>query len=442
MKSLIVRSNWLQNQALRLDASTYASGGYRVADRIRSQSSEIYPLVDIACCKKAGRFTRLHVTQCRYGTPLLSSSDTLLADLQSIPLIANTELSQRPDLILQHGWTLVSRSGTVGRTAYVRSEMAGMAATEHVMRVISTSERVRPGYLFAFLSTKHAQQMLQQNAYGTTVKHIEPHHLSDLPVPLPEDSVQIEVHNLVHGAGELRTEARRLLDHASGGFHSQINTLNTPYEHSLAVGVITQSKMDGRLDAFHNVGWAAESDGLSGDRIDQLAEILSTARVPRTYAEQGVPFLSGIDVFQARPSVRVRLARHVAKDFDAFVRQGDLAVQGSGQRYGLLGRAAFVGKYMHGWAASHDLFRIRTGNERVTARIYAFLRSDVGRRAMLRHSYGTSIPHVNPRGIAAVVVPNLPEHLENSALEALRLRELAIEHEEQAIRMVERWLSF
>jgi hypothetical protein len=60
---------------------------------------------------------------------------------------------------------------------------------------------------------------------------------------------------------------------------------------------------------------------------------------------------------------------------------------------------------------------------------------------MLRHSYGTSIPHVNPDGIAALRVPTLPSGLSDKAVRALELREQADRDEEQAIGEVEEWLA-
>lgn len=60
---------------------------------------------------------------------------------------------------------------------------------------------------------------------------------------------------------------------------------------------------------------------------------------------------------------------------------------------------------------------------------------------MLLHSYGTSIPHVNPAGISAVTVPRLPKDELLGASRALALREQADADEEQAIREVESWLT-
>ncbi len=158
------------------------------------------------------------------------------------------------------------------------------------------------------------------------------------------------------------------------------------------------------------------------------------------------PFLCRIHSFKFTFHIflgqdHVHLAGYIADRFEARVKSKDIAIQGSGQRYGLLGRPAYIGTRLDGWAASHDLFRIRASSIDCTARIYAFLRSDSGHRAMLRHSYGTSIPHVNPEGIASVRVPTLSTDLAVKATRVLQLIELADADEEQAIREVEQWVN-
>jgi type I restriction enzyme S subunit len=283
--------------------------------------------------------------------------------------------------------------------------------------------------------------MIQQKTYGSVVQHIEPHHIADLPVPLPDATVQERIHALVDGAAAARTEAARLLDEAGAYFDALAGPMPSAHDHARAAAIVARARLDGRLDAFYHVGWAAEPQLPGGERIGHLAEVISTSRVPRIYVERGAPFLSGIDVFRICPPIRVRLATRIAESFDARVRAGDLAVQGSGQRYGLVGRVAYIGRRLDGWASSHDLFRIRASDPTITARIFAFLRSESGHRVMLRHSYGTSIPHVNPQGIADVEVPLLPPELNVKANRALELREQADADEERAIQEVESWLA-
>ncbi len=436
-----VKRGWLADQTSRLDAAAYGEGGLAARDRIKAGPWPWCPLEKLGEIYLPPRFSRRYVRDPSRGVRFLSSSDMLLADLHGLPLLSRRAMLDLHPLTGTAGSTLVSRSGTIGRTAYWRDEMHDMAVSEHVIHVRPIRSRVLAGYLFAFLTSELAQAMIRQHTFGSVVQHIQPHHLATLPVPLPEAPDQRRIHDLVDGAAAKRTEASRLLDEASAFFDAQAGPLRWSYEHSLALRIVRRSELNARLDGFHHVGWAIETLQEGGAAVADLGEVISTPRVPRIYAARGVPFLSGIDIFRARPTIRVRLARHVAERFGAFISAGELAIQGSGQRYGLLGRAAFVGRRLDGWAASHDLFRIHLHSKVDAGRIYAFLRSEVGRRAMLRHSYGTSIPHVSPTGIAKLRIPELPAPLTDGANQALQLREQADADEERAIREVEAWLS-
>jgi type I restriction enzyme S subunit len=369
----------------------------------------------------------------------------LLVDLKGLANISQARTPQLSQLRIKPEWTLISRSGfvlrgTIGRAVYVRQDMDGLAVSEDVMRVIPRHGSVQPGYLFAFLSSRPAQAMIRRKAHGSVVQHIEDSDIADLPIPTPDEQDQDRIHGLVVAAADSRTEASRLLDEASS-YYDSLARISYSHEHEHAIGVVQHSRLVRRLDAFHHIGWVGEVSITDGDLLSDLADVVSIPRVPRIWVHEGTPFLSGIDAFRLRATPRGYLAPYVAERLNAFVKVGELLVQGSGQRYGLLGRAAYIGSHLHGWAASHDLFRIRSDHSSTIARIFAFLRSEVGHRAMLRHSYGTSVPHVNPQGIAALRIPELPPDLAAGAVKALRLRERANDDEESAIREVEEWLG-
>ena len=85
--------------------------------------------------------------------------------------------------------TLVSRSGTIGRMAYARREMAGMWSSEHILKIVPAPNLVRPGYLYTFLSSRFGIPLVTGSTYGAIVQHIEPKHLVDLPVPLAPHAI-------------------------------------------------------------------------------------------------------------------------------------------------------------------------------------------------------------------------------------------------------------
>lgn len=440
-RAFIARSSWLAGEGRRLDASAYSSGGLAARDRIIKGAQPWQRLDQVARTFYEARFARTYVSDPARSVPYLTGSDMLLADLQGLRRLAVKKTDQLSKLLIQEGWTLLSRSGTIGRTVFVRGEMRGMVASDDVIRIAPHAQVTMPGYLFAYLTSAPAQAMIRQRTYGSVIQHIEPHHIADLPVPLPDRAMQERIHGLVAGAARARTEAACLLDEAAAYFDGLAGPMPSVHDHARAVGLVRRSKLGLRLDAFHHVGWAAEAGAPRGVRIEEIGRVTRPGIAKRIFVERGVPFVSGIDVFQTRPSHREHLMQAEADKANAFIHEGQILVQRSGQRYGLIGRPTYVGRHMDGWAASEHLMRITMNQKEHTAWVYAFLRSEVGRRTLMRTSYGTSIPELNPEGLSRIQIPPLSDALQSKARRALELRERADGDEEQAIREVEAWLN-
>src|SRR6201996_65121 len=111
-----VRFNWLTDQAFRLDASPYLSGGYE-ARKLLEGLPGTRPLHELVRTPNgifhAGRSSRLWVTDPNYGIPFFSSTDILEADLSNLPLIAKSAVDRNPRLLIERDWTLITRSGTI-----------------------------------------------------------------------------------------------------------------------------------------------------------------------------------------------------------------------------------------------------------------------------------------------------------------------------------------
>jgi type I restriction enzyme S subunit len=202
-----VRFDWLTDQGFRLDASPYLSGAYE-ARKLVEWLPGTRPLQDLVRATNgifhAGRSSRRWVTDPDYGVPFFSSTDILEADSSFLPLIAKSAVKDNPRLLIQRDWTLITRSGTVGRMAYARPDIDGFACSEHVLRVAADTGKVSPGYLYAFLSSRYGVPMITNAAYGAIVQHIEPDHIAGLPVPRFSSEVEEEIHGYVQAAADLR----------------------------------------------------------------------------------------------------------------------------------------------------------------------------------------------------------------------------------------------
>src|SRR5690606_506709 len=139
-----------------------------------------------------------------YGTPFMGSSDIRMSDFSALPLIANRQVERNPLFTLGLGWTLITRSGTIGRMAYARPDMDGMACSEHVLRVVPDAERIPPGYLYAFLSSRYGVPLVVSGTYGAIIQHIEPEHIAELPVPRFDSGFEQEVAKAIDAAAAER----------------------------------------------------------------------------------------------------------------------------------------------------------------------------------------------------------------------------------------------
>lgn len=87
---------------------------------------------------------------------------------------------------VHEGDLLLTRSGSIGRLAYVSSVMDGQIVSDDMIRVRIPSEPLR-AYVAAFLLSENAAAQMLINEYGSVQQHLEPSHVRDLIIPIPDD---------------------------------------------------------------------------------------------------------------------------------------------------------------------------------------------------------------------------------------------------------------
>jgi type I restriction enzyme M protein len=88
------------------------------------------------------------------------------------------------------GDLLVTRSGSIGRVAYVTRRLHGAIVSDDAIRVRIADEDLR-AYVFAYLQSAPAQNQLRRNEYGAVQQHLEPDHVGDLLVPIPDEWTRV-----------------------------------------------------------------------------------------------------------------------------------------------------------------------------------------------------------------------------------------------------------
>ncbi|MEU8299755.1 hypothetical protein AB0C04_21090 [Micromonospora sp. NPDC048909] len=200
-----VRAAWLADQGFRLDPGPYVSEGY-AARTLLQRFPRTEPLQDVTTrIFHAGRFRRQWTTHQQHGVPFLGSADIFQADLSNLQMITKRSFAETPNLPLEPGWTLITCSGmTSGRVTYARLSMNGSACSQDVMRAVPDQTRISPGYLYTFLAGPLGASMIKGGIYGTSVRHIEPSHIADIPVPRLDEETELKIDGLIQEAMQLR----------------------------------------------------------------------------------------------------------------------------------------------------------------------------------------------------------------------------------------------
>lgn len=182
----------LKSHNCRFEANYFQSKGYDLREKI-IENYNFKTLGEITSdIFRPGIFKRTYVEK---GTTFLGGSDITKAIPDSEKKLSKTKTQGLSDLMLKKHWILITCGGTIGNMAYVDSELEKCAASQHILRIVSS--KVLSGYLFAFLSSNIGKEIIQSYTYGSVIPQIEPHHISGIPIPIFNQETEQGIHELV-----------------------------------------------------------------------------------------------------------------------------------------------------------------------------------------------------------------------------------------------------
>ncbi len=448
-----VPSTWLENNGRRLDCGPYLSGAMEARELLRNLSASKEPLRQLTTgIYHAGRESRLWVETSEYGVPFMGSTDMLAADLTDLPLISSKQIRANPNFTIHEGWTLITRSGTIGRMAYARSDMDGLACSEHVMRVVPDDTRVSPGYVYAYLSSRFGVPLIVSGTYGSIIQSIEPHHISDLPVPrlgLIED----RAHELIQKAADLRASANQMLVNAKDDLEREIAGGSVQWHsrspQSFDIRACSVNSFMRRLDAFHYVGFVGEAIDKACVPLTEMGDYADVLRPPIMkrirVTEGGHEFLGGTDLMSLDQRSDVSISARTPNIDKFIIKPGYVLFQCVGQRYGIFGRPVLANRLLIGKAVTEAVMRIIPRDPKDAGYISVYLATEFGRRLSMRFSAGSSIPVLQEEGARKILVywPDEERRHEISRIaeQAWENRAQATELEDEARTLVERTIE-
>ena len=464
MKSKLVRSTWLQEQGRRLDCHPYLSDAMESTSILSRLSAMKTPLRELTREGMAGifngpRFARSYVHDEEYGVPFLDSTDIMRADLNFVPLLAKRQVQARPELAIEPCWTLISCSGTVGRMVFSRPDMSGMAGSQHFMRVIADENKILPGYLHAYLSSRFGIPLITGGTYGSIVQHIEPEHIADRPVPRLSTRVEEQAHNHVLEAARLRAqhqsqlqqatrklfEAVDLQDITSGSWHA--GTTGNPN-----LGFLRKIKSPTSLRAlnfnprFQRVcSYVRTRSWRSLGELCLPGTLKPGGRFRRIDAHPDYAYrlIGQRQVFWLRPEGRWVAKRSV--NADVLVEPGTtlVAARGTFGESELYCRAEFIFGPAVSAAYSQDFLRV-VSDESIMPRgcLFAFMRSQTAFRMLRSTSVGTKLQEHHSAFVHDLPIP-YPEsakarrEVHSLVIDAYEKRHRSVRLEDEAVALVE-----
>lgn len=444
MKTARVNIHAVRSINFRTDASYHLSEGQNVQ---RCIAASPYPLTTIKEVSEdifiGNRAKRVYVKDSNHGIPFLSSSDILKADLDNVKLASKKYTPEIERMSLKKGWTLISRSGTIGNCAFANAKHAQKLASEDVIRLVPNNI-LRGGLVYAYLASKYGHSLLTQGTFGAVIQHIEPAFVGSIAIPLFPDSFQQEVDNLVQEAARLREEASDALEYAIGFF----NTLfPVPFKDNCLGKVSSKEIMTSinkRFEASFHISEGKDIDKYIKEHYEwkSLGEVCSNISRPdifkRYYVKNGITFLGGADIFLATPDSEKRLSKTKTGNISQLaIKEGTILLP----RSGTIGNVAWAHAGHAQKLASEHVIRLLPNDMLRAGYVYAFLASKYGKLLIQRYIFGSVIQYVEPPHLKLIPVPIIDQKTMDDIHDKIMIYSSAmgkaIEFEQKAIHMVE-----
>ncbi|MDR7303496.1 methylation-associated defense system restriction endonuclease subunit S MAD5 [Haloactinomyces albus] len=456
-----VNSAWLVEQGYRLDPRPYLSGAFEARKLLERLPMRKDPLQSLTAGYNGGifngpKFRRIYVKDPEYGVPFLGSTDIMEADLSWLPLLSKADAKKIPYLEVREGMTLISCSGTVGRMAYVRPDMSGFWSSQDVLKVVPDDNKIKSGYLHAFLASEYGQSLITGSAYGAIIQHIEPYHIADLGVPRFEEALENRIHTLIQEAAELRASYQAgvvaatedlftsadLPELTNFQWHKQprdlgfsVSGANSTTLRALNFSPRVQQVLETLRSVPHwTLGEICEGGQLSrGNRFTRID----------SGPEHGVQLVGQRQGFWLRPQGRwVTVSDGRASQLLPVKETILIAAQGTLGENEVYCRPIFAAGRWLNYAFSEHFLRVLPGaNDLPGAYLFALLRSNAVFRVFRSMSAGGKQQDINAelrKGLPVpLCTPEDRERIAEKVRQAYRERDLADDKEDEALRLLD-----
>ena len=442
----------------RLEASTFNIDRARSIQLLENSKYDLVLLgtkeIGFKDCFYGPRAKRNYLTNIdSTSIGFLGSSEML--DIYPNPVkFVSHDNSMVDSLSLTEGTILISRSGTIGNVTFVGQTLSKFLVSEHAIRLVMNEF---PGFVYTYLKTDVAQNLLHAEKFGSVILEIEPDALKNMLIPNAPALIK-KIHDLIMDSYANRDESNRLIDEAT---KIMIEELELPpiddlkkeaFSYSRKINSFSTklSDLDGRLEGSYHIplievieryiSKKAELRYLDDKNI--VKSIILPGRFARIYVTEkhGVPFIGGKDLFQLKSETGKYLSKKAHKkslEKELLIKENSIILPSRGTLgSAMLAMPHQIGKY----AISDNLIQMQCTKDYV-GYIYIFLNSVYGKNLIYRQKYGGVVNAIEPVQLEKVCIPFLRDtdkikYINDIASRANELRYQAYKLEQKAIEIM------
>lgn len=407
------------------------------------------------------RFKRIYVD--RKEIPFFQPSSILDSYPKPAKYISAKTDTDLESLRVKKGMLLMTVSGTIGKVAIAGKKLDNEIFSHDLLRLIGKG-KYDTGYIYCYFLTEIGQHILQSNNYGAVIKHIEPEHLQNVPIPNAPEAIKKQIHELVIQSYNFRDDANDLIDTAENILFKELGLTSIDdlkqnfFDNSVELKNYSTklSDLKLRLEASYHVPatkailnaidkTAQEVATIGDNRVSK--KVILPGRFKRIYVEKdnGVPFFGGKQLLELNPSNVKYLSfdqhsKRIAEQL--FLKENMIAVTCSGT----IGKVNIIPKHWENWTLNQHVMRIVPANDDIAGYIYCWLNSEFGHKLIVRHTYGSVVDEIDAKHLSQVEIPLLKDKLKQKeindlVLKANELRYEAHLKEQEALKQMEKIIN-
>lgn len=194
----------------RLDGYHYNPDAEQVLQKLENTGKNIVPLRSVV--DQVFGVPRFKHVYAEDGIPYLDSEDLFKVNPEISKFIPEATRKNAAAYYVEKDWLLMACSGQIyglnGSVVLSNEWHKNKMISNHVIRIVPSREKVRPGYLRMVLGHPSlGWPLVIRCAFGTSVPEIAPEDVLELPVIRLDANVENEIAELVESADESRLQA-------------------------------------------------------------------------------------------------------------------------------------------------------------------------------------------------------------------------------------------